>query len=339
MGIQHHIILSAVLALCASAAQALDVPVITAKRTLSGTGFELDGSIQPVRQATVAAQIGGNILQLAVKAGDKVKAGQLLVRIDERETLAGVQKGDAALAQAQAEANNAKASLDRTRELRAKGFVSQAALDQAETQAKSAQAAVSQAQGGLKQAALARGFSSVTAPFDGIVLATHVDLGDLATPGRPIATLYAPNNLRAVVQVGLSRADMARKAQNVEVTLPDGQRVIPVRKTELASADPVSQTIEWRLDLPADVQNVAVPGQVIRVRFDSPGQKGPGNADSGTLRLPSSAVLRRGEISAVYIAQGDQFVLRVVRLGADRGEAGIEILAGLNLRIAWPPRL
>jgi RND family efflux transporter MFP subunit len=219
---------------------------------------------------------------------------------------------------------------ERTRDLRSKGFVSQAALDVAETQLKAALAGVQQAQAGRSQATLARGFSTVTAPFDGIVLATHLDAGDLATPGRAIATVYAPDALRAVVQVGVSRAEAARNAQRAEVLLPDGRRVTPLRRTELATADPVTQTIEWRLDLPPDaVQNLA-PGQVVRVRFDRGTAVPSALSGATTIRVPAAAVLRRGELTAVYVVQGSGFVLRAVRLGADRGADGIEVVAGLR---------
>ncbi|MFO1328730.1 MAG: efflux RND transporter periplasmic adaptor subunit [Rubrivivax sp.] len=307
---------------------AADVPLVEARSGSAGAALAIEGHLEPLRQATVSAQLGGNVLALLVKAGDRVRAGQVLARIDERDAMAGLQRSDAGLAQADAEARNARVAAERTRELRAQGFVSQAALDSAETQLKAAQAGVQQAQAARTQAALARGFAAVTAPFDGIVLATHVEAGDLASPGRAIATLYAPGALRATAQVPLSQAEAARRATRVEVELPGGERVQPTRRTELASADAVSQTVEWRLDLPAALAASSLPGQVARVHFS--GAAGPSAPSAATLRLPAAAVLRRGELTAVYVAQGDGFALRAVRLGTDRGSDGIEVLAGLK---------
>lgn len=304
------------------------VPVITVSRSGMASTLDIDGTIQPVRQATVASQVAGNVMQLAVKAGDRVKAGQLIARVDARDTSAALQRADAALAQAQAEATNARLNAERTRDLRTKGFVSQSATDVADNQLRAAQAAVEQAQAARAQAALARGFSQVVAPFDGIIGATHLDTGDLAAPGRPIATLYAPGALRAVVQVGVSRADAVRQAQRVQVLLPDGRAVTPVRSTELATADAVSQTIEWRLDLPADAQAAVRPGQMVTVRFDGAAAKPA--PDAAAMLVPAAAVLRRGELTAVYVVQGERFVLRAVRLGADRGRDGIVVVAGLK---------
>ncbi|MFT3818411.1 MAG: efflux RND transporter periplasmic adaptor subunit [Rubrivivax sp.] len=322
--------LALAVSLLAHAAQAAEVPLTEARRGATGGALALEARIEALRQATVAAQLGGNVMALLVKAGDRVKAGQPLARIDERDAQAGVQRSEAGLVQAEAEARNARVALDRTRELRAQGFISQAALDSAETQFKAAQAGVQQAQAARAQAALARGFAAVAAPFDGVVLATHVEAGDLATPGRAIATLYAPGALRAVAQVPLSQAGLARRAAQAEVELADGRRVKPLRQTELASADPVSQTVEWRLDLPPAALPGLLPGQAARVRFTGAAAPQAAAAGAQALRLPASAVLRRGELTAVYVAQDQGFALRAVRLGNDRGGAEVEVLAGLR---------
>lgn len=306
------------------------VPVVVLKAGISASGFELDGQVQALRQATVAAQVGGTVQALLVKAGDAVRSGQPLARMDERSAAADLSRGDAAVAQAQAQLDNARLNAERTRELRAKGFVSQSALDGAETQLKAAQAGVREAEAARSQAALAKGFTTVTAPFDGLVLATHLDAGDLAGAGRPVLTLYAPGGLRAVVQVPSSRAAVARAASQVQVQLPDGTWATPTRRTVLPTTDPVAQTVEWRLDLPASAAAQLNPGQSLRVKFEGVATAGgPAAASAAALAVPAGAVLRRGELTAVYVAQGQQFVLRAVRTGSTRGGA-VEVLAGVK---------
>lgn len=315
----------------ADAGPVVAVLLVQAGSEVAATGrFTLDGHIEALRQATLASQIQGNVTRLAVKAGDAVRAGQLIARIDERETQAGLRRSEAALAQAEAEDRNARLHLDRTRELRAQGFVSQAALDQAETQWKATQAGVQQAQAGQAQAQIWRGHALLSAPFDGVVLATHIQAGDLASPGRPVATLYAPGALRAVAQVPASRTALARGATRIEVELPDGRRVTPTRGVELSTADPVTQTVEWRLDLPAAAVAGLHPGQTVRVHFAGASVAAASPVGPPTLRIPATAVLRRGELTAVYVVQGQGFSLRTVRLGPDRGEAGVEVVAGLR---------
>lgn len=302
------------------------VPVVVVGPAAAAGGFEIDASLQALRQSTLGAQVSGNVLQLAVKAGDRVKAGQLIARIDERDAQAGLLRSEAGVAQADAEWRNASLQLQRTRDLRGQGFVSQAALDVAETQARAAQAGLEQARAARTQAALARGFTAVVAPFDAVVQATHVEAGDLASAGRAIATVYAPGALRAVVQLPASRSAAARAAAGIEVVLPDGRRVAPVAKTELPATDAVSQTVEWRLDLPPAATSGLAPGQNVRVRFAGvPGAAAP----AGRLAVPAAALLRRGELSAVYVQRGEGFVLQAVRAGATAGDT-VEILAGLK---------
>lgn len=314
----------------ADGAAPVAVPTLVVGGGSRNASLDLEGTLQALQQSTVAAQVGGNVLQLAVKAGDRVKAGALLARIDDRDLQAGLAGGDAGVAQAAAALAQAQQNATRTRDLRAQGFVSQAAVDLADTQLQAAQAAHRQAQAGRSQAALARSFAAVTAPFDAVVLATHVETGDLAAPGRAIATLYAPGRLRAVVQLPLSRSAQARSASTVEVLLPDGRRVLPTSRTELPGTDVVSQTVEWRLNLPVDAGAGLAPGQPVQVRFA--GAAGASTAATpGTARLvvPAGAVLQRGELTAVYAAQDQRFVLKAVRLGSRQGD-GVEVLAGVK---------
>ncbi len=326
----------AVVALSAAAAPgAAPIALAVAQVRSVSTGFELDGVIQAVKQSTVSAQASGRIASLLVKAGDKVHGGQLLATIDDRETQTGVQRSQAQLAQASAELRNAQASFNRTRDLQAKGFLSAAALDSADAQLKAAQAGRDQASAGARQSVLAQGFTRVTAPFDAWVLQTQAQAGDLALPGKPLLTLYAPTPVRAVVQVPVSRAGQARAASSVEVLLSevDGATkwIRPSATSVVPSADAVSQTVEWRLELSADAAKLLLPGQQVRVRFVA--------GQAGQLLVPTTAVLHRGELTAVYVASGQGLVLKAVRLGASHGSEGIEVLAGLSRgdRVALDP--
>lgn len=333
-------LLAAVLALLivptlAAAAPENRVSTAAASAASAGAVADFDAVLQPVRQATITAQVGGNVLALRVKAGDTVKRGQPLVRIDDRDMRAAVARSDAAVAQAEAEARNAEVALARNRDLQKSGFVSQAAVDTASTQHQAAQAGLAQARAARTQATVAQGFAELSAPFDAVVLATHVEVGDLALPGRALVTLYEPGRLRAVVQVPASRATAVAAARDVKVQLPDGRSLTPIARELLPAADPVSQTVEWRLDLPAEA-NTSRPGQTIRVVAS--GMQATTGAAAARPNIPAEAVLRRGELTAVYVAQADGFVLRAVRVGTVAA-GRVDVLAGLaaNERVALDP--
>ena len=311
-----------------AAAQTSPVPTFLLQPKSIGAAFELEGTVQAVNQSTVSAQASGRIVAMAVKAGDRVKAGQVLATIDDREAMAGVQKSQAQINQADAELRNSQANLERIRDLQSKGFVSKAALDVADAQHKGSVAARDQAGAAARMSGISQSFTKVTAPFEGWVLQTHAQAGDLAVPGIPLVTVYAPQPLRAVVQVPSSRAAAVRTSTQTLVQLEDPQGqpawVAPVTRSAVPSADPVSQTTEWRLELAAKDAANLLPGQQLRVRFAT-SQAGA----AGRLLLPAAAVIRRGELTAVYVVSGAGFSLRAVRLGARHGDDGIEVLAGL----------
>jgi RND family efflux transporter MFP subunit len=288
----------------------------------------LDGLIQAVKQSTIAAQGSGRLASFTVKAGDRVRAGQVLATIDDRETQVGMQHAQAQTSQAEAELRNAKAQMERTRDLQTQGFVSKAALDTADAQYQSAKAQREQATASTRQSAIAQGYSRVTSPLDGWVLQTFAQAGDLAVPGTPLLVVYAPQPLRVVVQVPASRSQAVRQARQTSVLLETDaglQTIAPVNRLEVPSSDPVSQTTEWRMDLPAKEAAALVPGQQVRVRFGL-----DNTVASSRLLVPAAAVVRRGELHAVYVVSGKQFSLRAVRLGADLGAAGVEVLSGLR---------
>jgi len=313
---------------------AVKVDVAQVQTKAVGQGFEIEGVVQPVKMSTISAQASGRILGLNVKAGDQVRAGQLLASIDDREAQSGVLRSQAQVAQAQADFRNAQANFERTRDLRAQGFVSAAALDTAEMQLKSAQAGRDQASAGAQQTSLQQGYARVNAPFDAWVLQTQAEAGDLAVPGKPLLTLYAPKPLRVVVQIPVTRASQIQANSLIELELPaaDGSRqwMTVSARTQVPSADPVSQTIEWRFELPSTVQGL-LPGQQVRVRFAA--------GQSKRLVIPLQSVLQRGELTAVYVVSAQGFVLKAVRLGADYGAQGVEVLAGLREsdRVALDP--
>lgn len=312
-------------------AAAQSVPTLTLSAASADYAFGLEGVVQAVHQTTVAAQTSGRLLALKVKAGDPVKAGQLLATIDDREAVVGSERSQAQALQAEAEYRNAQVQMERTRDLQQKGFVSKAALDTATTQLQAAQAAKDQAKASGKLAGIVQGYARVTAPYDGWVLQTHLQQGDLAVPGTPVVTVYAPQPLRVVVQMPGSRSADARAATQTRVVLErpgsGADSLVPTARQIIPSADPVSQTSEWRWDLATKDAANLIPGQPVRVQFSAPATA---TASTSRLMVPNQAIVRRGELTAVYVAQGKGFVLRAIRTGGQKTADAQEVIAGLR---------
>ena len=305
-----------------SASNGPAIQVIAAGQKSVSNFNDIDGVVEAVMQSTLSSQIAGRVLSLNVKAGDRVKAGQVLATIDDRETQTGVLRSQAQLQQSDAELRQLQIALKRTQDLKAQGFVSAAALDLAEAQYKAAQAGRDSAGATTQQAKVAQSFSKITAPYDAWVLETSAQAGDLALPGKPLMTVYAPQPLRVVMQWPASEKNSLPKLQDIQIQMGT-ETVKPVAMQVMPNADGVSQTIGIKLDLPrTGVALQAAPGMQVRVRT-------AGIAQAKGL-VPASAILRRGEITAVYVAQGNGFAMKLVRLGTDHGSAGVEIWAGLK---------
>lgn len=318
------------------AAGGVPLATVTAEARATGSERSYDGVVEAVRQTTLAAQVAGAIVQLEVKAGDVVKAGQLLVRIDARAAQQNAVSGDATVRAARAAQDVATKDYERQKLLFDQHYISQAALERAEAQYKATQAQVA-AQ--LAQAGVAHteaGLSVIRAPYAGVVSEVPVSLGDMALPGRPLLTLYDPRALRVAAAVPQSAAALAATAKaRIELPgLPAAQQwQQPVAVAVLPAADPGSHTQPLHLDLPAGVGGV-MPGSFARAWLALPG------AADARIFLPSKTVVRRAELSALYVvdAQG-RARLRQVRVGRTTGDR-VEILSGLSggERVALDPQ-
>ncbi len=288
--------------------------------------------VEAVRQSTVSAQIAGRVIDIRFDVGDRVKKGEVIVRIDERAATQAVAASEAQVREAQAALANAKAQYDRQRQLLAQRFISQAAVDQAEAAYKSAQARVTGLLAGAGQAATERSFATVVAPYGGIVSARHVELGEMAVPGKPLMTGFDPATLRVAANVPQSQVAAIQASGRARIEIPSRAQWIEAKSlTVVPSADPRTHTTRVRLDLPEDVSGI-YPGVFARAHFVV--GKAP------RLLVPRPAVLKRSELTAVYVigAEGRP-QLRQVRLGDAGDERSIEVLAGLKAgeRVALDP--
>jgi RND family efflux transporter MFP subunit len=286
-----------------------------------GIGFPAEATVEAVKQATISAQIAGRVLDVRVEAGQRVKQGELMLRLDAREAAGG----DAA---AQANLAQARAAYERTRNLHAQKFVSQAALDQAE-------AAWKAAQGSAGASGATYSHANVTAPISGVVAERHVQLGEMAAPGVPLVTVFDPKGLRVIASIPQYKLAEIKRAGKASIEFPEIGRSVEASRIEvLPSVDAKSHTATARLYLPDGIEGI-VPGMAARARF-AVGQ-------AKKLTVPPAAVLRRGEITAVYVlgaADGKAPPrLRQVRLGEPVASGDLEILAGLDAgeRISLEP--
>jgi RND family efflux transporter MFP subunit len=286
------------------------------------TTYTTEAVIEAVRQSTISAQVMGRIVDLRVDVGDSVKVGQVVARIDEREAAQVLASSEAQVAQARANLQNARLNLDRAKRLLESKFVSQAAVDQAEAGYKAAEAQLQAAEAGAGQAAVSKGYTTVVAPISGVVSARHVEGGEMATPGKPLLTTFAPGDMRVIAEVPQSMIAEIRSLSRATVELPSLNKWFKVKEMIIIpAADPHTHSTRVRLDLESSERDI-YPGVYARAYFAI------GHARK--LVVPIDAVIRRSEVTAVYVidAQGAAH-FRQVRLGEAAGAGLVEVLAGV----------
>ena len=265
--------------------------------------------VEAVKQAVIAAQVPGRVVEVRADAGDAVKQGQLLMRIDAREAAEGY-------AASQATLTNAKANYERTKNLYTQKFISKAALDKAEADYKAAQA-------GSGAAGAAASHASIVSPLSGYVAQRHTEAGEMAVPGKPLITVYDPKGLRVSASIPQYKLAEVRAHLRAKVEFPESGKWVDAAKVEVfPAADPRTHTVTARVYLPEGQAGLS-PGMFARAHFVT------GKAKK--LLIPAAAVLRRGEVTAVYVIDEKNVArLRQVRLSEPLAGGFHEVLAGLT---------
>lgn len=271
--------------------------------------YPAEAVVEAVKQATIAAQVPGRVVEVRADAGDAVKQGQLLMRIDAREAAEGYAASQATLA-------NVKANYERTKNLHAQKFISKAALDKAEAEYKAAQA-------GSGAAGAAASHASIVSPLTGFVAQRHTEAGEMAVPGKPLITVYDPKGLRVGASIPQYKLAEVRANLRAKIEFPESGKWLDAAKVEVfPAADPRTHTVTARVYLP-DNQPGIIPGMFARAHFVTGAAK--------KLLVPAAAVLRRGEVTAVYVIDEKNAArLRQVRLSEPLAGGYHEVLAGLS---------
>jgi RND family efflux transporter MFP subunit len=268
---------------------------------------EVTGTVRSKTRASIEAKVSGRIEQMLVVAGQKVKAGDLLARLDAREI--------------QARLDQAKAVLEQTREDRKRfeKLLRQTSVTQQEYDAVLARDRVAEAS--VREAETLLGYTVIAAPFSGVITRKLAEIGDLATPGKALLELEDPEALRLESDFPESLITRIHPGDALEIRLANVTNGLSGTVGEIApAADPYSRTFGVKMDLP--------PGEGIRL-----GQFGRAAVPLGelaTLRVPAGALVVRGQMEMVFVVANGKARMRLVKTGKRFGPE-IEILAGLRV--------
>jgi len=325
------------------------------------SAVEMVGTVKSTVTTTVSSQTFGRVLATRYEEGARVEKGVVMVTIDPEQARAGVEQAEAGLREAQmalrevesgyraagagldmakANASLAEATFRRFQalleresvsrqeydEVEARSLAARAAVNQAEQSVQAmeekkaqVQARITQAEAGLKQARLNFGYTEVTAPYNGIVVSKMVQAGQLAAPGVPLYAIEK-NDFELHVSVDLTRSRDLRAGLELPVSFDHLSESVTGKVKEVVPvADPVSRTVLVKITLP-DVPGI-YSGVFGRAAFRVEG--------SSAITVPASALVRRGQLTGVYVVEDRVARYRLVRTGRLSG-LRVEVLSGLN---------
>jgi RND family efflux transporter MFP subunit len=325
------------------AAAPMAVTVAPVAMTDAPSAINSGGVVQARTTATITARILAPVREVRVSPGDQVRKGQTLIVLDGSDLAAGGRAArSAALAAEQAskaaaadlraaEAGLAlaRASQDRVAGLQARRSATAQELDDATATLRSAEArvagasartmqaasAVESARAASDQASAIASFTTIAAPFDGMVTGKMVEPGNMASPGMPLLRLEDTRAFRLEVRVDESRIGEIRNGDRVPVFLGNGAAPTSGVVVEVSRAvDADARAFLVKIALP-DAPGLR-SGEFGKARFAGTPRR--------ALTVPSSAIVRRGQLTSVFAVEDGVARVRLVNLRDS------EVLAGLT---------
>jgi len=282
--------------------------------------YETSGTVRAKVTSIISSRVTGTVTAVHVRAGERVKAGQLLATIDDRDAVQKVRAAEQANEAAKQSRSMADLTYQRYKKLHDEKALARQEIDQIETQKKVADAQYEQAKAGLEEARIWQGFTRVTAPAAGVVTDKRVDPGSMAMPGMPLFTVESDGGFQLEVAVDEALSGKLHVGENAAVTidtigLHTAGKIIDV----VPAVDPATRTFIVKIAL---ADKGLKSGFFARVRLS--------RGEREALLVPKGAIVEKGQLTGLYAVDPQGLVTyRLVRTGKSY-EGGVEVLSGLN---------
>ncbi|MDD5274714.1 MAG: efflux RND transporter periplasmic adaptor subunit [Methylovulum sp.] len=278
------------------------------------------GTVRSRTVANISPKMTARIIDIKVNAGDKIKKGDIIAKLDERDIHAQENQALAGVASASAQANRAKADAQRTRSLYSKDAATRENLDAVVAQEKSAQASVNQAMSAVNEIRTHLDDAVLRAPFDGIVVKRLKEPGDMGLAGVPIVTIQTPKGLRLEADVPTTCAGRVNIGMTVTV------RIDTLRQTTTGQVDEIIPEVDPQTR--TQLIKIALPA----IEGLQPGHFGwleQACDQHEALLIPVSAVQHIGQLEVVQVLADGKQTMRHIRTAKTFGDQ-IEVLSGLH---------
>lgn len=298
---------------------AADIALVPVEEQRVAVVEEATGTVQAQRKTTVSSRILATITDIPVRAGDAVRRGDVLVRLDAADLASRREEAQRAIEATTATQRRTQADLQRARQLVAKGVMSRAEFDQVEAAARVADAEMAGASEVQQRARINLEYATIVSPVDGRVVDRLAEPGDTATPGAPLMALYDPTALRVEVAVRESLVHQLALGQAIQIQI-DSETIEGVVDEIVPQAEPGSRTFLVKVGLA--YREGLFTGTFARVLLPA-GER---------LRwlVPASAVQNVGQLDFVYVAADGRAERRMVTLGMTTADGHVEVLSGVR---------
>jgi RND family efflux transporter MFP subunit len=293
--------------------------VLTIEPTTVNDLFTLEAKVEAVHESTISAQTSGRIQSVAFDVNDYVEKGAIIVQLRDKQQRAALEQAQAGLVQAKAANLDAQSKLEQSTPLFKQGSISKGQFDTIQANAKSAAAAVKASQALLKQAKENMAYTQIRAPYSGIVKARMVEVGESVAPGTSIMTGLSLSKLRVTADIPQRLAPHLSDKKGFKV-INQNDEITTEKVIIFPYADPNSHSFKVRVDINAPNSKL-FPGMWVKLQVPT--------GEKTVINIPKTALIQKGELSAVYVQNKNGFSLRQVRVGNEQ-QGTLEILAGLR---------
>lgn len=286
------------------------------------SGPSISGALEPARQANLRAEIGGPILEVRVEAGQRVGAGDLLLRLDDAALRENVRSAESAVRVNREQADLGRRNLERAERLVAAGAIADQSVEQARATRLAAEAGLADAESRLTAARKQLEKSEIRAPFAGIVSVRPANAGDVVQPGTPLVTVIDPGSMELEAAIPLEALDSIRVGLRVDFSVPgyESRRFAGTVSRISPSVDPVTRQLPVTITIPnpggtlvaglfAEGRVSVRSGRLLAVPFAALDLRGAAPVltvlrSGRTVSLPASVGLRDEALEMVEITEG-----------------------------------
>lgn len=278
------------------------------------------GTVESADRGVLAARIDGHVGRLAVKLGDAVKAGQLLLTIEQNTVTDRLAETQGSREAAAARLSLAEKTYTRYEKLAKAEAITPQELDRVIAEREQARQNLQAANAGVAQARTGAAYNQVIAPYAGKIAEQLVEAGSTVLPGTPLLVIERSGIPQARIAVPESLVGQIVRGEELQLEIPALQRTVSGIVTEIQpSSDTATRTFAVKLTLPPDAG--LTPGLFLRARRQA--------VTGSALLIPLSALVQRGQLTGVYVVEAKILHFRLVKIGPRLGDK-VEILSGLS---------